>query len=213
MSDPLELLRRGLGELGSEVGPDAVERLGAFATLLARWAPRINLTGHRDVEAIAKLLLLDAAALWQALPRVRSVVDLGSGAGVPGLPIAILAPQVGVLLVEARLRRHHFQKAARRELGLENVALRLGRMEELEPEPADLVVAQAVAPPATVLGWMIPWARGGGWLAIPGAEQAPDPLARGDGPAGQVEDARVLSYRVPLSARQRSVWLARRKDS
>jgi 16S rRNA (guanine527-N7)-methyltransferase len=213
MSDLPELLRRGLSELGIDAAPDAEERLLAFANLLARWAPRINLTAHRDAEAIARLLLLDAAALWQALPRVGSVVDLGSGAGVPGLPIAILAPGVEVLLVEARLRRHHFQKAARRELGLENVSLRHGRIESLEPEPADLVVAQAVAPPPRVLRWMIPWARPGGWLAIPGSEQAPDPLAGGGGPGGQIAEAGVLTYRVPQGVRQRSIWLGRRKDS
>lgn len=213
MADLPELMRRGLRELGIEAAPDAVERLLALARLLARWAPRINLTGHREVETIARLLLLDAAALWQALPEARCLVDLGSGAGVPGLPIAILAPQVHVLLVEARLRRHHFQRAARRELGLENVSLRRGRIESLEPEPADLVVAQAVAPPATVLGWMIPWATPGGWLAIPGSEQMPDPLAGDSSPAGQIAEARVLAYRVPQSPRRRSVWLGRRKYS
>ena len=212
MAELRDLVRGGLDELGLAVSPEAAGKLAAFAALLARWAPRTNLTGHREPEEILRRLVLDAAALWKALPGAASMVDLGSGAGVPGLPIAILAPDVQVLLVEARLRRHHFQRAARRELGLENVSLRRGRIESLEPEPADLVVAQAVAAPQRVLPWMLPWARAGGWLAIPGSEQAPEPLAEAGLAAERVAEARIVRYRVPLDGPERTVWLARRPE-
>lgn len=208
MEELRDLVCDGFHELGLAEDPDTVGKLVDFAGVLARWAPSINLTGHREPEAILRRLVLDAAALWEALPRVASVVDLGSGAGVPGLPIAILAPDVQVLLVEARLRRHHFQRAARRTLGLENVSLRRGRIESLECEPAELVVAQAVAAPQRVLPWMLPWARAGGWLAIPGSERAPDPLAEAS--SELVVEARVVRYRVPLGGPERTVWLARR---
>lgn len=212
MSDLKDLVRSGLDEVGLAVSPEAAGKLAAFAVLLARWAPRTNLTGHREPEAILRRLVLDAAALWKALPEAASVVDLGSGAGIPGLPVAILAPEVQVLLVEARLRRHHFQRAARRQLGLENVSLRRGRIESLEPEPAELVVAQAVAAPERVLRWMLPWARAGGWLAIPGSEQAPEPLAEARWASERVADARIVRYRVPLAGPERTIWLARRPE-
>jgi 16S rRNA (guanine527-N7)-methyltransferase len=205
------LLERALDDLGIETVPTAAGKLLDFVRLLARWAPRMNLTGHRTEEEILRRLVLDAVALWQLLPRAAGVVDLGSGAGVPGLPMAILSPSVPVLLIEARLRRHHFQRAARRELGLENAHLRLGRIEALEPEPAGLVVAQAVAAPATVVSWMLPWAAPGGWLAIPGSAGAPGPRELDDRAAELLERESILTYRVPLEGPERTLWLARRR--
>jgi len=207
-----DLVCDGLRELGLAEDRELAGKLVDFAGVLARWAPSINLTSHREPEAILRRLVLDAAALWKALPEVASVVDLGSGAGVPGLPIAILAPDVQVLLVEARLRRHHFQRAVRRNLGLENVALRRGRIESLEPDPAELVVAQAVAAPERVLPWMLPWARAGGWLAIPGSERPPEPLGKAGVIPELVGEVRIVHYRVPLDGPERTVWLARRAE-
>ena len=212
MSELKSLLRRGLEELSGCAPPEQVSALGAYTSLLERWAARINLTGHRDAEDIARRLVLDAVALWLALPsraEARSVADLGSGAGLPGFPIAILAPKTRVELVESRLRRHHFQRAARRELGLANVRLRHGRIEELDPHPADLVIAQAVAPPPAVLGWLRRWAAPGGWLAIPGVLAAEAPLSAGGPQAQGLEDVAVVQYRVPVDGRARTVWVAR----
>jgi 16S rRNA (guanine527-N7)-methyltransferase len=211
LSDLRALLRAGLEELGLEAPEDAVAGLVTLAELLARWSPRINLTGYKDAEAIVRRLILDAAALWGALRPASRVADLGSGAGIPGFPIAILAPQTRVLLIEARLRRHHFQKAAQRSLGLDNVALLHGRMEELPPEPCDLVVAQAVAPPEQVLRWMLPWASASGRLTIPGSRQAPNPVANGRSAAELgLLDTSVVPYQVPLGGPARTVWVARR---
>ena len=208
MSDLESLLRRGLEEACGEAAPEQVASLCRYTELLERWAARINLTGHRDAEAIARRLVLDAAALWAALPigPVSRVADLGSGAGLPGFPIAILAPTTQVVLVESRLRRHHFQRAARRELGLGNLCLRRGRIEELAPEACDLVIAQAVAAPPAVLGWMRRWAGPGSWLVIPGVGDVAAPLRGTEAP---LERAAVLRYRVPLTGRERTVWLAR----
>ena len=210
MSQLQVLLERGLAELAIEPLPTALAKLLELARLLARWAERVNLTGHRSEEQILRRLVLDAVALWQVLPPASSIVDIGSGAGVPGLPLAILAPAASFTLVEARLRRHHFEKAARRELGLDNVSLLLGRIEELAPEPADLIVAQAVAAPAIVVEWMLPWAAPGGWLAIPGSAGAPGPdLASRS--VDQLESATILTYQVPLEGPERTLWLGRRR--
>jgi 16S rRNA (guanine527-N7)-methyltransferase len=175
-----------------------------LAELLSSWAQRINLTGHRSPESVVRRLILDAAALLQALPAFSSLVDLGAGAGFPALPIAILAPQRRVLLVESRERRHHFQRAAVRELHLVNADLLRGRIEELRPEPGDAVIAQAVGPPAKIIPQMLPWARPGGLLVIPGGSTPPDP-----GPLDGVRDARVQEYRVPLGGPERTLWIAR----
>jgi 16S rRNA (guanine527-N7)-methyltransferase len=122
------MLRAGLSELALDPRPDQIDALLRLATLLERWAQRANLSSHRDVESIVARLILDAAALSQCLPLAATLVDLGSGAGFPGLPIAVLRPESAVLLVEAREKRHHFQRAAVRELGLRNVEMLCGRV-------------------------------------------------------------------------------------
>lgn len=200
---PLEdLISSGLAELSLE--PEAAGPLASLATLVDDWGKRINLTGHRDASAVARRLVLDAAALHTVLPAVGSLVDLGSGAGFPGLPLAILRPQASFVLVEARERRHHFQRHAVRSLGLENVRVVRGRFEELDPDPADCVVAQAVASPDVLVGWMLRWARPGALLVVPGGT-----FPRTVADAGALLDPRNDTYRVPLGGPERTVWVSR----
>ncbi len=165
----------------------------------------MNLTAHGDAEAVVRRLILDALALDARLPEVPSMADLGSGAGFPGLPIALLHPEREVMLVESRERRHHFQRAAIRELGIENVVVRRGRVEELPPEPRPLVTAQAMSHPHQAVVWMLPWSEPGGALALP--------LSVDQEPPGSIEgvvEATVIPYSVPLGGPRRVVWLARR---
>ena len=167
-------LLAGFAELALDAQADRIEALLRLASLLERWGQRINLSGHRDVESIVGRLILDAAALATHLPPVASLVDLGSGAGFPGLPIAVLRPGCSLLLVEAREKRHHFQRAAVRELGLGNVELVLGRAERIPAQPRAAVIAQAIAEPSQALRWMLPWTEVGGWLVLPGGENPPE---------------------------------------
>ena len=201
-------LNDGLSELGLTPSNEAVDRLADLAHLLEWWGTRINLSGHRSADAIVRRLILDAAALAIHLPEFLSLNDLGSGAGFPGLPIAILRPQAEVLLVESRSRRQHFQRAVVRELGLGRVSTLRGRIEEVAPRPADIAIAQAVGRPERVVEWMRAWAREGGWLAIPGGETPPQIPPHPD-----VEDVRVVDYRVPLGGPNRTLWLGRRASS
>lgn len=208
MSEVRDLLEQGLCEAEILVTPEQIEQLAALARLLGTWAARINLTGHREPAAIVRRLILDAAAVSQLLPEYACLADLGSGAGFPGLPLAILRPGSRVVLVEARLRRHHFQRAAVRELGLgSRAALLRGRIEELEPIAADVALAQAVAPSSQVLGWMLPWVRPGGLLVIPGGAVPPDPLG-GSGLGDSLLDVSVCSYELPLGGPARTLWMA-----
>ena len=150
-------------------------------------------------------LILDAAALSSCLPPAIGLVDLGSGAGFPGLPIAVLRPECKVLLVEAREKRHHFQKAAMRELGLQNVEALCGRAEQLEPQPRAIALGQAMAKPAQALRWMKPWAQVGGWLALPGGESPPQIE-----PEPDVVAEPAIAYSVPCRGPRRTLWLGRR---
>jgi len=197
------LVAAGLREIPI-AAPGAIdERLAALASLVFSWGERLNLTGHRSAEAIVRRMVLDAAALLNVLPSFESVADLGAGAGFPGLPFAILRPETRVFLVEARERRHHFQRQAIRELGIRNAQAIRGRFEEVEPVACDLVVAQAVAGPRELAAEMGRWAIPGATLAVPGG-QAP----RSSGPQPEVSGPANLTYQVPLGGPRQTVWTA-----
>lgn len=197
------LLAAGLAELGLGIDSLLREQLLALTGLLERWGQRINLSGHRSAEEIIRRLILDALAISTLLPSdLRSLADLGSGAGFPGLPIALSRPEVRILLVESRERRHHFQRAVIRELGLENVRAIRGRIEELAPIPVHVAIAQAVAAPAKVIAAMLPWVEPGGYLIIPGSETPPDP-----GPQPQLQACEIRRYRVPCGGPERTLWI------
>ncbi len=202
-----ERIESGLVEIFGSFESHHADQLTRLVSLLSEWAPRMNLTGHRDPMDIASRLVLDAAALVHCLPeldRATDLADLGSGAGFPGLPIAILRPQLSVSLVESRQKRHHFQREARRQLGLERVTPILGRSDEIETRPSDVVVAQAMTQPERALASMRRWARAGGILVLPAAEMAERPrLADIDAPLDR------RSYRVPFTGVSRQLWVAR----
>lgn len=196
----------GLGEL--HFPADRIQRaaslLTQYARLLHAWAQRLNLTAHKGVHDIERHLLLDAAALAAVLPVARRLVDIGSGAGVPGIPIAVLQPETAVVVIEARERRYHFLRTAVRELGLTNVEAVRGRAELLLPTVADCAVAQAAGPFADVVTWLLRWTKPGGTLAIPIT-----PAQRIPALPRTVVEPEIRTYRVPLSGPLRAVWLGR----
>ena len=200
------LLERGLEELGLGTDPGQVDRWLRLALLLDRWSDRINLTGHRGPVAIAERLLLEAAALSQVLPAAHTLADLGSGAGIPGLPLAICRPDCSVRLIESRERRHHFQRAAIRELALDNATAVLGRAESLEVIPSDGVIAQAMARPERALRWMRPWVGPRGWMAL-----ATVPAHAGSLSHPDLVEERVVRYAAPRGP-ERAVWIGRVRD-
>jgi 16S rRNA (guanine527-N7)-methyltransferase len=199
------LLDRGLAELGLSLSDPQVSQLLELANLVDAWGQRINLTGHRGLHAILHRLVLDAAALLAALPAIESLADLGSGAGFPGLPAAILRPECRVTLVESREKRHHFQRAACRSLQLENAIPIRGRVEALAPTLHEAVVTQAMAKPPEALALAERWARPGGLILIPAGVDPPDPLE-----SESVSRERVVRYRVPCGGPSRLLWIGRK---
>jgi 16S rRNA (guanine527-N7)-methyltransferase len=197
-----QVLSRGLRALGRAPDEPELARWHSLALLLERWSKRINLTGHRGALAIAQRLLLEAAALASALPPAARIADLGSGAGIPGLPIAICRPETEVWLVDSRERRHHFQRAAIRELGLANVHALRGRAEQLEPIRCDGVVSQAFAQPVQALVWMRRWMTDSGWLALATTAGHPE-WTHPDLHGGE-----SVPYRAP-GGPPRALWIAR----
>lgn len=201
------LIERGLVELATQADSGQVSQLTRLVLLVSEWAGRISLTGHRDPLELAGRLVLDAAAVSKTLPELDTasrLADLGSGVGFPGLPIAILRPDLEVALVESRLKRHHLQREARRQLDLTHVIPVLGRSDEIEIRVSDVVVAQAMTQPNKALELMRPWARPGGLVALPASQESDRPIL----PVG-FEDLSLREYQVPETGRARKLWVAR----
>ena len=137
-------LAQSFDALSLDPQPDVSRQLLDLCELLASWATRISLTGHRQPGAILDRLVLDALALSAALPAAPSIADLGSGAGFPGLPLALLAPDCQVTLVESNGKKARFLREALRVLAIDNARVAESRAEALdEPSRYDFLVSRA----------------------------------------------------------------------
>ena len=205
-----EALHAFLEASGSPLDESVQAKIVDLAVLVAQWGARMNLSGYRDPESVMRGLVCDALSLWfevrdqVGIDQGAEVVDLGSGAGFPGLPLAIIDPSLSVTLVESRERRHHFQRAVRRQLGLGNVYPRLGRIEDLDVTQSDIVIAQAVAQPSDALDLGLPWARAGGLVLIPANQ--PDPFG---GSNARISEWGSIRYSTPAKDSDRWIWWGR----
>jgi 16S rRNA (guanine527-N7)-methyltransferase len=146
---------REMTRLGASVSRETADRLQVMADTLARWQKTINLVGRATVDDVWTRHILDSAQLLPLIPRgVGTLVDLGSGAGFPGLVIAALAPNLEVTLIEADARKAAFLGEAARRMGLEkSPTIRIGRIESLSPGRSDVITARALAPLDQLLAW------------------------------------------------------------
>ncbi|MBM3558414.1 MAG: 16S rRNA (guanine(527)-N(7))-methyltransferase RsmG [Alphaproteobacteria bacterium] len=152
------------------VSRETLGRLEAYLDLLGRWQRAVNLVGTRTLDDPWRRHILDSAQLFPLVPREASLVDLGSGAGLPGLVLAILGVR-RVGLVEADGRKAEFLREAARVTGSE-LAIHVGRAELLPPVPADFVCARALAPLKRLLGWAARWLAAGGMCLFPKGRDA-----------------------------------------
>jgi len=153
---------------GPPIDDATCERLAAYAALLVRHAAKTNLVGTREPDRVVDELLMDSLQIASLLSAPEALLDVGSGAGIPGIPLAILWPEARVTLVEPRLKRASFLGLARRTLGLENVSVAMSRLDALDDAPGSyaLAVSRAVFPPSTWLQQAAPWVRADGHIAV-----------------------------------------------
>lgn len=149
------------GEIFGEALGDAI----AYADLLASAGVERGLIGPREVPRLWERHLLNCAVVAPALAASASVADIGSGAGLPGLVLALCRPDVRVTLIEPMLRRVRFLEEAVSDLGLDSVEIVRARAEELRGDRRyDAVTARALAPLDRLGGWCLPLVRPGGTL-------------------------------------------------
>jgi 16S rRNA (guanine527-N7)-methyltransferase len=163
-----------------------------YAELLVDWNRSVNLTGARTVEEVLAQIALGDDLLSISWIGIERVIDIGSGGGLPAVPLAIAMPRVQFTLLEANTRKSAFLEHVAASLNLTNVAVAAGRAEELGHRPAlreqfDRAISRAAAPPAVLLELALPFVRPGGDLVAQVSPVDPhllEPAARllGGGP-------------------------------
>ena len=160
-------LAAGLAELGIDLPADAQTKLLAFRDLLLKWNKTYNLTALRDPEQAIPLHLLDSLAI---LPHVGNgaLLDVGSGGGLPAIPLAIVRPELSVSMVDTVQKKTTFLQQAVIELGLTNAAVYHARVEKMSGQ-----YAQISSRAFSELGLFVELTRhllapGGRWLAMKG---------------------------------------------
>jgi 16S rRNA (guanine527-N7)-methyltransferase len=181
------LLGRGVGELGLALPIGAEAQLIAYLVELRKWNTAYNLTAVRDPRHMVVRHLLDSLAIIKVLDlpadRPLKMIDVGSGAGLPGIAFAIAQPAWRLTVLDSNGKKVRFLRHAQRSLGLANVEVAESRAERFQPtEPFDYVISRAFASLADFVGWTAHLAGPSGvWLAMKGrldaAEAAALPVA------------------------------------
>lgn len=179
-----------------------IEQLQRYRQELLDWNTRINLTAITDPQEVLIKHFLDSLSLLAACDQPRaSLLDIGSGAGFPGLPLKIIRPQWQVTLLEATGKKVTFLRHVIDTLQLENIVVVQGRAEELAHKREyraafDIVTARAVAALPTLLEYCAPYCCIGGCIVLPKKGDLTEELAHGKRAAAMV--GATLNADVPV---------------
>ena len=140
---PADKLAQGVAELGLRIAPDIERKLLDYVALIAKWNRIHNLTAVRAKSQMVSAHLLDCIAVTPYL-EANTVLDVGSGAGLPGIPLALIWPHVSVALIDSNHKKAAFLRQAIIELGLNNATVIGERVENWQPPHLyDLVISRA----------------------------------------------------------------------
>ena len=140
-----KLLQQGLREMGLDLAAPEQKKLLNFLELLEKWNRAYNLTAVRDPEQMVPRHLLDSLTVLPYLQGPR-VLDIGTGAGLPGIPLALARPDLEFTLLDSNAKKTRFATQALHELGLKNVVVQQERVEKFHPEiKFDTLIARAFA--------------------------------------------------------------------
>ncbi|MBI2410305.1 MAG: 16S rRNA (guanine(527)-N(7))-methyltransferase RsmG [Candidatus Kerfeldbacteria bacterium] len=165
------LLRVGAQQLSIHFSDEQMKQLLRYVDLLQEWNQRMNLTAITDTQEIITKHLLDSLSVTsvQAFSETTRVIDIGTGAGLPGIPLAILYPQVQFTLLDAVRKKITFLEEVKTQLSLQNVHAIHGRAEDYarqleHREQYDLALSRAVALLPTLVEYALPFVRVGGFF-------------------------------------------------
>ncbi len=140
-----KILVSGLQSLNLSQAEDKIEQLLGFIKLIEKWNKAYNLTAIRNREDMVRLHVLDSLAIVPFIEGKR-VIDIGTGAGLPGIPLAIYLPEIEFVLLDSNAKKTRFVQQAILELKLKNVSVCHNRVEQYHPEKSfDTVITRAFA--------------------------------------------------------------------
>jgi len=139
-----EQIRAGVAAMELELPDSAVEKLARYLDLIAKWNRVHNLTAVRETDQMVVLHLLDSLSVLPHLAQARTVLDVGTGAGLPGIPVAIARPDLAVTLLDSSHKKCTFLRQVKTELALDNAEVACERVEEWKPaQRFDAVISRA----------------------------------------------------------------------
>jgi 16S rRNA (guanine527-N7)-methyltransferase len=145
-------IEQGCVKLGLNLSHKQFDQLEAYVQLLAKWNKVYNLTSIRDSDEMVTHHLLDSLAILPYLDG-DNLLDVGSGGGLPGIPIALARPDLAVTLLDSNSKKTRFLQQAKAELGLNNVSVVHGRTEQLTLGPFSIVTARAFSTLENIVSW------------------------------------------------------------
>ena len=188
MSALAEKLAAGIAEMGLQVSPERQQSLSDYLALLAKWNKVYNLTAVRDPLEMVTLHLLDSLSVLSYIDG-KSLLDVGSGGGLPGIVLAICLPDLQVTTIDTVQKKAIFMRQVKGELGLGNLQVVNARVEEYEAEPFELIISRAFSDLDLFMALSQHLlAEGGCWLAMKGVS-----------PQQDLEALKVKSKVYPLS--------------
>lgn len=203
-----KMLTEGCQEINLEIKENEVLLFHSFMELLLEWNQKMNLTAITEEKEVIVKHFLDSLLLYSKIevPVSSRVIDIGTGAGFPGIPLKIVRPEIYFLLVDSLMKRVNFLKEVKEKLQLRDLSILHGRAEEIGRikeyrENFDIAVARAVAKLPVLLEYNIPFLKKGGFfIAYKGPESSQEViLARkaADELGAKLEDE--ISVRLPFS--------------
>lgn len=216
------LLSYGCEELGLELIEGQLNQFDQYYKLLVEWNQKINLTAIVEYEEVVKKHFLDSIAMVSHydMRKVNQIIDVGTGAGFPGIPIKIIYPHVSVILLDSLKKRTSFLNEVIEFLGLDHIKAVHGRAEERAHiqefrECYDLCVSRAVARLNVLCEYCLPYVKvGGSFIAYKGPSveeellEAKNPISKlgGDHPE-------ILQIQVPYTELKHNIVIINKKKS
>jgi 16S rRNA (guanine527-N7)-methyltransferase len=197
-----------------DINESQLQQLGAFLDQLVVWTGRYRLVGTRDRRTLIRKHVVDSLAISQFIPENQLVMDIGSGAGFPAVPLAIVRPTLRVIALESRRRPTNFLREIRRQLALSNLEVLERRVEELGDEGGlngmvDVTVARAWASLEKLLAVSSRLLRRGGMVISMRARKARAEVEALACP-GEYSDPRLVDYRLAGGNEVRTLVVCRR---